>query len=134
MLTRTFDKESINSVLKHPYIWPRVSDDKQDIDAFDPPMGDNHYLFEEGVLFILHPEGDDVKIHANVLPEKRELAEEAAQCALKYAFEEMNASNVVALIPQKFGTVYGFALKFMKDKGMIGDDHFLSLGVKEWAL
>jgi len=73
-MNRTFDIAEINSVLKHPDIWPLIADD-EDKDSFQPPMGDNHYLFEEGVLFILHPLGDDLQIHANVLPEHRDKAQ-----------------------------------------------------------
>ena len=134
MIERTTDIDKINSVLKHPDIWPRISDVSQSIDDFIPPMGDNHYLYEDGVLFILHPDGDNLRIHANVLPESRGKAKEAAAQALKYGFNALKAAKIVAKIPEQYGNVYGFAKKFMKDDGITNGEHNLSLRAEEWAL
>lgn len=134
MLSRTSDINQINSVLKHPDIWPLISDDDDDIDSFIPPLGDNHYLYESGVLFILHPEGDDLEIHANVLPESRGKAKAAAAEALNYGFNVLKTDRIVANIPEKYGSVYGFAKKFMNDDGIIDGNHRLSLRVEEWVL
>lgn len=134
MISRTQDIDKINSVLKHPDIWPCVADEDDDIDIFMPPIDeDHHYLFYDGVLFILHPEGDKLKIHANVVPEMRFMAEGLAREALEYAFNELDAKEIIATIPVKYGNVYRFALKFMKDDGIIDDNHHLSLGEQEWA-
>ena len=130
----TTDIEQINSVLKHPYIWPRVSDKSQDIDSFSPPMTDVTYLYEEGILFILHPFEGKLRIHANVTPEYRDKAEKAANEALRYGFIDLKADEIVAVIPEKYCTVYGFALKFMKDVGFVNGEHLLSLRTEEWAL
>lgn len=134
ILERTFDIDKINSVLKHPDIWPSVSDEGSDIETFEPPMGDNHYLFDEGVLFILHPYDEDWEIHANVLPDYRNKAKEAAEETLEYGFIELKADRIIARIPEKYGNVYGFALKFMKDEGYIDDKHYLTLRIEEWVL
>ncbi len=134
MLERTFDTEKINSVLKHEDIWPRIANEDKDIDAFDPPMGDNHYLFADGILFILHPQGDSWQIHANVTPEKRDKAYQAAEESLEYGFKEIGASRIVCKIPVKYGNVYGFALKAgMIDKGVIDNFHILALEKEEWV-
>jgi hypothetical protein len=128
MLERTFDKDKINSVLKHEDIWPRIADKNQDINDFDPPMGDNHYLFSDGILFILHPQGDNWQIHANVIKDKRGSAYQAAKESLRYGFEEIGASRIVCKIPVKYGSVYGFALKAgMVDLGIVDDFHILAL-------
>jgi hypothetical protein len=133
MIERTTDIDKINSVLKHPYIWPRVAGDHP-IEGYTPPMEGNHYLYDEGVLFILHDHGENLRIHANVLPEYRHKAEKAAKEALKYGFNVLKADKITAKIPKTFSSVYGFALKFMNDVGMVGNDHQLELGRKEWAL
>ena len=133
MIKRTFNIDEINSVLKHPDIWPRISDKSQDIDDYIPPMGDNHYLYEEGVLFILHPDGDNLRIHANVLPDSRGKAKEAAERALNYGYNVLKAAKIVANIPEQNGNVYGFAKKFMNDDGVTNGEHNLSLRVEKWA-
>lgn len=133
-MIRTFDMDQINSVLKHPDIWPNIADD-EDTESFTPPMGDNCYLFAEGVLFILHPDGNDLEIHANIVPKYREHAYEMGQEALNYGFNELNAERIVARIPTQYGSVYGFALKSgMNDEGLVNGDHFLTLRAEEWGL
>ena len=134
MIEPTTNIDKINSILKHPDIWPLISEPDDDIDLFTPPMGDNHYLYEDGVLFILHPEGDDLEIHANVLPESRGKAKAAAQEALNYGFNVLKTDRIVANIPEKYGNVYGFAKKFMNDDGVINGIHRLSLRVEAWGL
>jgi len=134
MIGRTVDIDKINSVLKHPDIWPNIADDDDNIDEFNPPMGDYHYLFDEGVLCILHPDGDDWEMHVNVVQDYRAKALEAASEAFRYGFEEIGANRIVANIPVKYGNVYGFALKFMKDKGIDDGIHRLALEAEEWAL
>ena len=134
MISPTIDIDKINSVLKHPDIWPRVSDKSQSKDEFMPPMEGIHYLFEEGILFILHPFEGKLQIHANVTPEYRDKAEKAAKEALRYGFIDLKADEIVAKIPEKYCTVYGFALKFMKDVGFANGNHLLSLRMEEWAL
>ena len=130
-MIRTFDADKINSVLKHESIWPLISDD-EDKDSFVPPMGDNHYLFEEGVLFILHPLGDDLQIHANILPCHRDKSHRAAQEALVYGFSI--SDRIVAKIPIEYKNVYGFTKKFMCDDGIIDGVHQMSLEKAQWDL
>ena len=129
----TTDKDKINSVLKHPYIWPRIANNGQNIEDFDPPMEDMHYLYGEGVLIILHPLKDKLQIHVNVIPEYRERAEEATKEAFEYGFKELGATEIVAKIPKKYGNVYGFALKFMEDVGFADGKHLLISRVEKWA-
>lgn len=131
-MIRTFDIDKINSILKHPDIWPLISDN-EDINDFSPPLEGFHYLYAQEGLFILHEVGDDTQIHANVLLKGRDKAKEMAQEALKYGFEEMKANRIVAKIPTKFGNVYGFAKKFMQDQGIINEEHFLTLRAEQWS-
>jgi hypothetical protein len=134
MIKPTIDIDKINSVLKHDDIWPRIADKRQKKGDFIPPTEGITYLFEEGVLFILHPNGDDLQIHANVVPEFRSKANQAAREALRYGFVELGYNKIVAKIPEKYGNVYGFALKFMKDVGFIDGEHLLELRAEEWDL
>jgi hypothetical protein len=133
-LKKTTNNDEISSVLKHPDIWPRIADKDQSIDEWQPPHDDVSYLYSEGVVFILHPEGDAVEIHANVLPDYRHKAEAAANMALEYGFNTLQANEIIAKIPKEYGSVYGFALKFMNDAGFAGKEHLLSLRREEWAL
>lgn len=133
MIEPTIDIEKINSILKHPDIWPRIADKNQDKDDFVPPLENIHYLYEEGVLFILHPVDGKLVIHANVLPESREKAEDAANTALHYGFIDLGYDEIVAQIPEKYGSVYGFALKFMKDVGFVDGEHQMALRIEEWV-
>lgn len=132
-MLRTFNRQNIDSVLKHDDIWPKISYATQDRETYTAPLGSNHYLFEEGVLYILHPKGDDWQIHANVLPEHRHKAFAAGQEALAYAFNVIGAERVIAIIPTDCGNVYGFTLKSgMKDMGIIEGEHFLALRREQW--
>ncbi len=135
MLSRTFDVNKINSVLKHPDIWPLIADEETDIESFDPPMVDNHYLYSAGIVYILHPDGDDFQIHANVTKESRQDAFKAGQEALKYGFETIGADRIVAKIPIKYGNVYGFTLKHgFEDEGVVDGEHILTMRADQWAL
>lgn len=131
MLKRTFSTDKISSVLKDPTIWPCIADD-MDKESTDIPLDDNHYLYQEGTIIILHPKGDDWQIHVNVLPDYRNGAMDSANEALYYAFNTLDAERVIAYIPQDFGNVYNFALKFMKDQGIRHDNHYLTLTEEEW--
>lgn len=131
-MIETIDIDQINSILKHPDIWPLISDD-EDINGFSPPLEGYHYLWSPEGLFILHEDGEDTQIHANVLPGCRDNAKEMAKEALKFGFETMNSRRIVAKIPTKYGNVYGFAKKFMHDQGIIDNEHFLTLRADQWA-
>ena len=81
-MIRTQSIEDIHSVLKHPDMWPLIADD-EDIETFEVPIHkDIHYLFEEGVIFILHPSEGDLEIHANILNDHRDKAPALAYEAL----------------------------------------------------
>lgn len=132
-MIRTKDAEVINSVLTHPAIWPCIADGSPE--GFEPPLTDDyHYLYEEGVLFILHPLNDDWEIHANVLPEYRSGAFDAGQAALKYAFDVIKANKVIARIPTEYPNVYQFSLKSgLQDAGIVDGEHYLTLEREQWA-
>lgn len=133
MLERTSDKNKIRDILTHPAIFHNIGG--QDGEDFEIPIdNDHHYLYMPGGLFILHPEGEDWMIHANVLPDYRDKAFEAGQEAFEYAFNELGARKVVASIPVEYSNVYNFALKSgMTDSGLKGEDHYLTLRHEEWV-
>ena len=135
MIARTFDVDKINSVLKHPDIWPNIADDDIHIDEFTPPIDDDmHYLFSDGILFILHPEGDALQIHANVLKSERGRAAEAAKAALVYGFIGLNADKIIAKIPEKYANVVKFAHMFMDLESVVGGVNNFVLEKSKWAL
>lgn len=133
ILQRSFDAQAIKSILTHPDIAEDVGV-KEGVD-FDVPVDDpdHHFLMAEGCLFILHKEGDDWQIHANVLKNTRDIAYQAGQEALSYAFNQLAADRVIARIPQKYSNVYHFALKSgMQDSGFEEGKHFLTLEQTQW--
>jgi len=127
MIERTRDEKKIREILTHEAILPNISDDNNS--DFPIPLSDEfHYLINGGALFILHPDGKDWQIHANVLPESRDIAFETGQEAIEYAFNEIGAKKLVAYIHPKYINVYKFALKSgLIDSGMVGDRHYLTL-------
>ncbi len=134
MLERTYDIKRVLPVLRHPDIWENIGG--YDGLELEIPFGDDiHYLVCEGVVFILHPEGDDWMIHANVLKSSRYKAKSCASYALEYAFETLKADKVVAEIPTKFENVYKFARSMGMNVDWEKDDiYYLSLRGEEWAL
>ena len=134
ILKRTSDKHKIREILTHVSIYKNIGG--QENEGFEIPIdNDHHYLWMPGGLFILHPEGEDWKIHANVLPDYRAKAFEAGQEAFEYAFKELGARKVIASIPIEYSNVYNFALKSgMKDSGLKGGEHYLTLRYEEWVL
>lgn len=135
MIRRTNNIDEINSVLKHPDIWPNIADDDVDIEEFLPPIADDmHYLFSDGILFILHPEGDALQIHANVIKDKRSEAKQAANDALFYGFNVLGAESIIAKIPDKYANVVRFAELFMNKESVVDGVHNFILEKSEWVL
>lgn len=130
LLEVTTDPEKVCSVLKHDDIWPNIAD--TDKESFEPPMDGVHYLHSEGILFILHG-NEELQIHANVILEQRTKAVTAAQDALEYGFNNLNAKRIFCEIPTEYPNVYGFALKFLNDQGIEDGQHILDLRKDQWA-
>ena len=132
MIEPTTNIEQINSVLKHDDIWSNIADETENKDTFNPPLDGYHYLYSEGILFILHPVGDSLQIHANVLKNHRTKAKAAAQEALTYGFNNLKASRIFAKIPVQYQNVYKFSRLFLNDEGITGGNHILSLELDQW--
>jgi hypothetical protein len=132
MIEHTTNIEEINSVLKHDDIWSNIADETEDKEAFNPPLDGYHYLYSEGILFILHPVGDSLQIHANVLKNHRTKAKAAAQEALTYGFNNLKADRIFAKIPVKYQNVYKFTSHFMQDDGVADGFYNLSLELDKW--
>jgi hypothetical protein len=133
LLQRTHSLPEVMEVLQHPAIWDDIGGNE--VEDWIPDMSDDwHYLHADGAIFILHPEGDDWMIHANVIPEAREHAFELGQEALRYAFEYLGADRVVAEIPERYDNVYKFSLKSgMSEEDFIDGEHKLELRYEQWA-
>lgn len=84
MIYQTYDMEAVNAILGHPAIWDEIST----VPIFDVPyMPECVYFLMDGGVIIFHPFADGMKIHANILPEKRgKLAYDAVDEACKEMF------------------------------------------------
>ena len=114
MMYRTTDTDEILRVLRTKGIWENIGG-KSD---FEPPITeDYHYLMMvEGVktagLWILHPDKDGLRIHANMIPGFRgSVADDAAEAAFEYGFSI--ADTIYAEIPDEHPNVLAFAEKYM---------------------
>jgi len=84
VIYQTYNMEVVNSILAHPSIWPEISD----VPLFDVPYHpDCVYFLMDGGVIIFHPFKDGMKIHPNVLPEKRgKAAYEAVEASIQEMF------------------------------------------------
>jgi hypothetical protein len=131
-LQRSEDEKAIESVLKTDGVWENISGgkEKDEWSLVISEHPDEHFLYKEGVVFILHPYGSDGdwQLHANVTPAKRDRAMEYTSEALSYGFNQLNACRIVALIAPKYQNVYHFALKMgFTDYGLKDGKCFLTL-------
>ena len=134
MIKPTTNINHIHSVLKHDDIWPNIADN-EDRGSFTAPIDDNHhYLYDDGILFILHRSSSKWQIHANVVKSKRDSAKEAADEALSYGFNVLDADVIFCEIPEKYENVLRFARKFLNYDYFDNGSHYLSIGRDQWAL
>lgn len=117
IIRRTFDHDEINTVLKHPAIWPRISELGAAPDEFSAPI-DNHIYYVVGehdgaifalVIYIL--EGENLDTHVQVIPEFRQHADVFAEGALIWAEKHIQFEKYIAEIPNEFQGVIDFGLK-----------------------
>lgn len=130
---RTFDDEKIKKILTDPELWERIAPKHVSINDFLPPMSDDfHYLEvlsggDTAGLFILHPEGKNLKIHANILKKFRKTAaRDSGIQAIQY-FLGTDYENLVASIPEKFPDVYHYTKKFGFDDVLVNGKHEMIL-------
>lgn len=127
-MTRLTNPLEVRRYLAHPEIFDAISADAQRFEDFIPPVPDDFHWIVTGeeAMFLLHPFPSKSvwQIHAHVHPDHRKSARQAALAALDYAFTELSALKVVAIIPEIFPRVRGFALKCgLSDQGYLSDSY-----------
>lgn len=110
MISETNNMELVNSILSHPDIWTDIA--PIGIDPFDTPYMPECLYFlvndADGVI-IYHPFFDGLKIHPNIVPEKRgKAAFEAVEESIQAVFG-MGCKNVYAEIDPDLKHVIWFA-------------------------
>lgn len=112
MIRPTQDMTEVNRILHHPSIWKDIADGE----PFDTPyLPDVLYLMvnnDEGVI-TFHRFRDGLKIHPNILPEKRgKMAYQAVEDAIQYVFS-LGWTTIYAEIDVRLRHV----IRFAKDLG-----------------
>ena len=110
MITLTDNMDAVNAILQHPDIWKNIA--PPGVEPFDTP-------FRPDVLYFLVNDGDGVitfgtfrdgvKIHPNILPDKRgRIAYQAVEESVQTVFAE-GVDSVYAEIPHALRNVTLFA-------------------------
>ena len=106
MIYQTFDMEAVNAVLTHPDIWEEIGGGELTELPYVPCC---LYFLMDGGVIIFHPYGDGMKIHANVIPEKRgKHAYDAVEQSIQEMFRRGHR-NIYAEIDVNLRHVYRFA-------------------------
>ena len=110
LITETDNMELVNSILCQPEIWRDIA--PVGTEPFDTPYqpGFLYFLVNEvdGVI-IYHPFLDGLKIHPNIIPEKRgKTAFDAVEESIQVVFD-MGCKSIYAEIPPRFKHIVRFA-------------------------
>jgi len=135
IIEKTFCPEIINYVLKEPQVWQEVCGQYNEcIEDFEPDLRNYIYLvghvnMDIVGLFIIHGSEYGYQCHVQVLPEyRKDYAMEFGKKVIDWTWNNTDINKLIALIPQKFPNVIGFAeTQGFKDLGPIGQDHFMVL-------
>ena len=146
------DISAVDYVLKHPEVYPWISDDgSPSAEEFtSSTMISNPEVFvlmpSDGVVFILHPWNSiTLEVHTNIVPERRgrEAISETMK-AMSWIFENTGCLKIVTHVPSFNRQAKLFALKckmkqegvnrqsFLKD-GILYDQDILGITRKEWS-
>lgn len=127
---RCFNSDIIKTILTHPWIYERISEDGQ-------KLSDSMLNFEKNCFLKLRNEADEIigcyilhafngatlQIHANVLPSFREkYAKQSGHAVLDWIKKNSppHFQKIIALIPEIYPDVYHFTRKFgFKDEGLL---------------
>lgn len=122
-IERTFDQDLATAIVKHPSVWPYVSDDLTDFDLYRAPMHDSVFWllvldFDDTVLgaYFLHFQNAvTLEIHTCLLPDARgKKSKEAAKCVLSWVFSNTICQKVITHVPEN----NVFALAYAKRAGL----------------
>ena len=113
MISETENMELVNSILRDPGIWPNISGGMAEFDT--PYLPECLYFLVnecDGVI-IFDPFANGLRIHPNILPEKRgKLAYQAVEESIQAVFE-MGYVNIYAQIDVELRHI----IRFAKDLG-----------------
>lgn len=109
MITQTMDMEMVSEILSHPEIWPSIA--PSNVEPFIMPYlpGVTYFLVNhtDGVI-AFHQFMDGVKIHPNILPEKRgKLAYDAVEESIQIMLSQYR--NIYAEISKELVHIVRFA-------------------------
>jgi len=127
LIRETKSAEEIKTVLCHPEIYDRISDDYSiTVEEFEPPMDAEYiagYVGNDIIgLMIYHINDGKLECHFQVLPEFRQYSKEFARMALEIG-KAKNAS-IYAEIPDCYPEVIKFTTNFgFNIVGNIVDGH-----------
>ena len=114
ILTRTEDIQAIKSIVCHPEIYDRIQEDGAvSCEEFEPTLEAMYIMDEQnkGVMIYHWANGITLECHVHVLPEHRKEALKFGQLALEWAWDNTEATKIVAQIPDLYPDVLKFAIK-----------------------
>lgn len=86
MITQTYNMDIVNSILSHPDIWKDIAPDVEPFEVAYMPYVLYFVMNDGDGVILFHRFRDSIKIHPNVLPDKRG---KAAYNAIDEACQEM---------------------------------------------
>jgi hypothetical protein len=132
---RLASDQDIETVLKHPEIWGRVSSDitvpadEWAINRFGLYLGG--YVDDDVVaVMVFHEVADKVgQCHIHTLPEvRKQYASQFAEGAFEWYWTYFDHDSLIAEIPTLYPDVIGFAKKFGFKEVGVGRTQFLKSG------
>ena len=114
IVARTEDIEIIKSVLCHPEIYNRIQEDGAvSREEYEPPLTAMYITDDQNRAVMVYHWTSNIALecHIHVLPEHRKAAHEFCQLALEWAWDNTEATKIVAQIPDLYPDVLKFAIK-----------------------
>ena len=117
-IERTFDPVIVNEIMRHPKIYPHISDDfcptREDFDSTQAVRSEANYflLVEDGAgVFFLHPHSRVLyEVHTCLKPECWGRVE-IAKAGARWMFEHTNCEKIMTWVPVYNRIARRFALK-----------------------
>ena len=132
-ISRTRDKKTILKVLKHPKVWPWISDDCSP-ENYTPLLQENViYLTEEskmGIIRIDPMNGICGSVHISTRPELWGKTVEFAEAARAWTFKHTRYVKLVAMVP----SYNRLALRLIKKLGFECEGTIKKSLLKNWEL
>jgi hypothetical protein len=115
-LVESRDFDLVDSIIKDPELFGRISEDGVDPDTYEVSAGSVYYLIYKGdelagVWDLHHVNSVTVQIHANILKQHRDCAMEAGWLIVD-VFDKSRYQKMIAEIPFMYPDVYHYTKKF----------------------